>query len=92
VYFAPDVDLLVHALHGDMANADRVDVEIASPTGALDHTCENVPFDRAKGEILIACQRHFEGLIASDPIYRVRVVEAGTRRAVGNYVVTHVWR
>jgi anti-sigma factor RsiW len=31
--FTPNVDLLVFALRGDVSSADRVDVEIASPTG-----------------------------------------------------------
>jgi hypothetical protein len=29
---------------------------------------------------------------AGDPIFSVHAVEAGERRAVGEYVVTHVWR
>jgi len=54
---------------------------------------EDVPFDRQTGEVLIACQRHYEGMFpAGDPIFSVHAVEAGERRAVGEYVVTHVWR
>jgi hypothetical protein len=29
---------------------------------------------------------------AGDPIFSLHAVEAGQRRAVGKYVVTHVWR
>jgi len=91
--FTPDVDLLVFALRGDLANADRVDVAIASPTGSPRYVLEDVPFDRRTGEVLIACQRHFEGMFpAGDPIFSVDAVEAGARRAVGDYVVRHVWR
>lgn len=91
--FTPDVDLLVFALRGDVAKADRVDVEIASPTGEPRYLIEDVPFDRRSGEVLIACQRHFEGMFpAGDPIFSVHAIEAGARRAVGDYVITHVWR
>jgi hypothetical protein len=91
--FTPEVDLLVLALRGDVAKADRVDVEMASPTGEPRYVLENVPFDRNTGEVLIACQRHFEGMFpAGDPVFSVRVVEAGKRRVVGDYVVIHVWR
>ena len=91
--FKADVDLLVIALHGDLSHADRVDVEIASPTGEPRYVLEDVPFDRQTGEVLIACQRHYEGMFpAGDPIFSVQAVEAGRRRAVGEYVVTHVWR
>ena len=91
--FTPDVDLLVFALRGDVSKADRVDVEIASPTGEPRYVLEDVPFDRKAGEVLIACQRHFEGMFpAGDPVFSVHAIEAGARRAVGDYVVTHVWR
>jgi hypothetical protein len=91
--FSPDVDLLVFELQTDVAKADRVDVEIASPTGEPRYVLEDVPFDRKTGEVLIACQRHYEGMFpAGDPIFSVHAVEGGERRAVGDYVVTHVWR
>src|SRR5262249_47866574 len=91
--FTPDVDLLVFALRGDLANADRIDVEIASPTGTPRYLLEDVPFDRKAGEVLIACQRHFEGMFpAGDPVFSVHAVEAGERGARGGYVVAHVWR
>jgi hypothetical protein len=91
--FTPDFDLLVFALRGDVEKADRVDVEIASPTGEPRYVLEDVPFDRKTGEVLIACQRHFEGMFpAGDPIFSVHAIEAGKRRAVGDYAVTHVWR
>jgi hypothetical protein len=90
--FAPDVDLLVHALEADLSSATRVDVEIASPTGASRLVFENVPFDRARGEILIACQRHYEGMFDGDPVFQVHAVEAGARRHVGEYCVVHDWR
>ena len=91
--FDEDIDVLVFALRGDVSSADRVDVEIAAPTGAPRYMMQDVPFDRKRGEILIACQRHYEDLFASgDPIFTVHAIEAGQLRTVGDYVVEHVWR
>jgi hypothetical protein len=90
--FTPDVDLLVFALRGDVAEADRVDVKIASQSGDKEYLLEDVPFDRATGEVLICCQRHFEGMFTGDPVFSVQAIRAGKRRDVGDYVVAHVWR
>lgn len=91
--FAANVDLLVFALRADVSDADRVDVELASPTGTPRYLVEDVPFDRKAGEVLIACQRHYEGMFPDgDPIFTVHAVQAGERRTVGDYVVEHVWR
>jgi hypothetical protein len=91
--FKPDVDLLVFALRGDVSSADRVDAEIASLTGEPRYVLGHVPLDRQTGEVLIACQRHYEGMFpAADPVFSVHALEFGKRRAVGEYVVTHVWR
>ncbi|HET9989887.1 MAG TPA: hypothetical protein VFQ65_15250, partial [Kofleriaceae bacterium] len=81
--FANDVDLLVHALRMNLARVDRVDVDVLGPSGEHGATLENVPFDRAAGEVLIACQRHFEGMFPGDPIFRVHAIEAGAKRTIG---------
>ena len=88
--FAPDVDLLVHVLRADVARAARVDVELVGHDGRLMFELPHVPFDRARGEVLIACQRHYEEF--HDPRFRVHVVEGGVRRHAGDYFVRHAWR
>ncbi|MEO8553456.1 MAG: hypothetical protein ABI678_25960 [Kofleriaceae bacterium] len=90
--FSADVDLLVHALQMDLARVDRVDVDVQGPNGEPGALFENVPFDRTTGEVLIACQRHFEGMFPGDPIFRVHAIEAGARRTIGDFVVVHDWR
>lgn len=61
--------------------------------GAPSYQLEQVPFDRAKAEVLIACQRHYEGMFpANDPVFHVHAVEGGERKHVGDYVVVHEWR
>jgi hypothetical protein len=90
--YAPDVDLLVHVLRADLSRADRVDVELVTPEGVALLQFEHVPFDAKGGEVLIACQRHYEGMFPDDPIFRLHAVEGGERRCVGDYFVHHEWR
>jgi hypothetical protein len=92
-HFGSDVDLLVHVLKGDFAGADRVDVDVLDPQGIARLQMANVPFDRQTGEVLIACQRHFqhEGGFAGDPVFKVQAYVAGVPLQVGTYFVRHHW-
>jgi hypothetical protein len=87
--FAPELDLLVHALRADLSRAERVDVEVLVPEWSEPLLCEGVPFDAKSGEVLVCCQRHFRQW--SDPVFRVHVVESGQRRCAGDYFVRHIF-
>lgn len=90
--FTKDLDLLVHILKGDLSRAERVDVEVMDEQKQVTHLqFQHVPFDGARGEVLVACQRHFEHLTSppGDPVFRVFAVEQGVRRLVGDYFVRH---
>lgn len=91
--FAPEVDLLVHVLQADLSLAERVDVDLVTPNGVTQVAFEGVPFDAGAGEVLIACQRHYQGMFpeGKDPVFRVHAVEGDRRRLVGDYLVVHVW-
>jgi hypothetical protein len=91
--FTPEVDVFVFALRGDLSRAERVDVEMVSASGSPRYHLEQVPFDRATGEVLVACQARYEGMFpANDPVFRVHAIVGGERKHVGDYVVQHVWR
>jgi hypothetical protein len=92
-HFAADVDLLVHVLKGNLGGADRVDVECLDPAGVSRLQLAHVPFDPSSGEVLIACQRHYqhEGALTSDPVFQVYAYEGEVRRQVGRYFVRHHW-
>jgi hypothetical protein len=92
-HFTRDLDLLIHVLHADLSRAARVDVEVLSPDGVPFIALEQVPFDAEMGEVLVACQRHYEQMVpsGSQPMFRVHAFEAGERRHVGDYLVIHVW-
>lgn len=91
--FGREVDLLVHALRADLSGAEQVDLEVVGTDGVRLVSLEHVPFDPASGEVLIACQRHYQALHAGDsqPIFRLHVVEGGTRRHLADYLVHHIW-
>jgi hypothetical protein len=94
--FAPEFDLLVHALlvrtpAADLSRVERVDVEIVMQGWSEPILCEGVPFDATAGEVLVCCQRHFQHMSPADPLFRVHVVESGERRSVGDYFVRHIW-
>jgi hypothetical protein len=89
--FAPELDFLVHVLRGDLARAERVDVDITKPDGTTTLALKGVPFDGRAGEVLIACQRHYGTLFPYDPIFRVYAIEGDARRRVGDYRVYHEW-
>ena len=92
-YFAPDVDLLVHVLKGNFSGAERVDVELLDPEGVSRLQLAHVPFDAQAGEVLIACQRHyqFDGALTGDPVFEVHVHEGGRQRESVRYFVRHIW-
>jgi hypothetical protein len=89
--FGPDVDLLVHVLRADLSRSQRVDVEVVMQGWSEPILCEGVPFDAKSGEILVCCQRHYQHMSATDPIFRVHLVESGERRRLGDYFVHHIW-
>lgn len=89
--FAPDIDLLIHVLRADLSRAERVDVDLVDENGTPRIQLPHVPFDRSSGEVLVACQRHYEHMFQVDPVFQIHVVERGVRRQVGSYLVRHHW-
>jgi hypothetical protein len=83
------VDLLVHVLHADLAGAERVDVEIVLAGWEEPVHWTGVPFDPGAGEVLIACQRHYQQIFPADPLFRVHAVRGGQRTHVGDFFVRH---
>jgi len=91
--FGKDVDLLVHELRGDLSQAESVDVEVRAPDGSVSVRLDHVPFDREAGQVLIACQRHYQHNYGEgeNPSFHVHVTEQGQQRKLAEYLVVHVW-
>ena len=93
VAFTQAADLLIHHLTGlPLADASRVSVTVRSEsTGMVIHEEPFAPFDRERGEVLIACQRHFAAF-PRDIVFDVRV-HAASRSAptIATYSIPHVF-
>lgn len=92
ITFASTTDMMIHHLTGlSLADATRVMVTVRSESAGDVHEDPFAPFDRAKGEVLIACQKHF-ALFASDIVFDVRVyTEAEPSPAPTTYWIPHVF-
>lgn len=92
VTFERDVELLVHHLAGlALADADRVEVIVRSEAHGLLLHEPYAPFDRERGEVLIACQRHFASMPA-DVVFDVHVHRArAAQPEVATYHMPHVF-
>jgi hypothetical protein len=90
VVFSRDLDLLVHRLRLDLPDATRVDCEVVDAAGSRLWLLEGVPFDPARGEVLIACQRHYEPN-GTDIRFRLTAADAGGAHHVREYLVLHAW-
>lgn len=90
VVFAAGVDLLVHRLGGlDLARAERVRVVLrAEQSGEPLVDVPFATFERASGEVLVACQRHFE-VFPRDIVAEVRVTLPAGAEQVATYAIEH---
>ena len=92
VEFERGVDVLIHHLSGmDLSRAERVQVDVrVESTGAVLFAEHFAPFDRERGEVLIACQRHFADL-PGDVAFDVRIHEQDGRTIEATYLVPHLF-
>lgn len=89
--FAPGVDYLVHRLSGlPLADAERVHLVVRSETSGVIAEEPYAPFERERGEVLVACQRHFANL-PPDVVFDVHVVRRGGERVSCSYYVPHAF-
>ncbi len=84
--------LLIHRLQGlDLADADRVDLTLSTPEGSPLVRFDDVPFDRAAGEVLVACQRHFGESFPEEIVFEVERHVARQVEVMARYVVDHAY-
>lgn len=92
--FTPEVDVIVLAMRADVRDAQRVDLEFLDPAGTMHLQFLNVPFDASRGEVLVACQRHYQqyqGAMTDEPWFRLVAHIGGERREVARYAIKHVF-
>jgi hypothetical protein len=90
VFFPPTGKALVFRLEGaDLAQAQRLDVGVRTPSGEAVGRFDDVPFDASRGEVFVACQRHFAESYPRDLVFSLEVVSGDERRRVAEYTVLH---
>lgn len=94
VVFPSGADLLIHRLGGlELAGAERVSLAVSvESTGELLFEDPYAPFDPARGEVLIACQRHF---VAYPRDVRLDVTvhhHGGAAPATATFLIPHVYQ
>jgi hypothetical protein len=90
VVFSPGVDYLVHHLRAPLSDVRRVDCQVVSPDGRTIYDHSHVPFDRERGEVLIACQRHYVQSGDVDTRFCVTSFDETGASRVREYGVFHV--
>lgn len=77
-------------MHAPLADAARVDFEARDAQGGLMFALNDVPFDRERGEVVLACQVHYRALPGTARM-QATVTSTDTRgaRAASSYVLDH---
>lgn len=90
VPFPHEVDIVLHRLGGlDLSRATRVSF-VLSVMGTEQVMIElpDVPFDRERGEVLVACQKHFADF-PPDNVAEIRVQQDDGGKQQASYTLLH---
>lgn len=90
IRFERDTHVMIHHLGGlELRDAERVAVTVRSESGPTMYEDVAAPFDSERGEVLIACQRHFADM-PDDVAFDVRVHRRGDAApTVTTYFIPH---
>ena len=84
------VDIGFWVMHAPLQDVTRVDFEARNASGEMVFALADVPFDPARGEVVLACQAHYRALPGARELHVTLVAdEPGGRRPLGNYVLDH---
>lgn len=77
-------------LQAPLAQVTRVDLEARTAEGALVFALPDVPFDAARGEVVLACQLHYRALPGT-PELHARLVADGPSgwQPLAEYILDH---
>jgi hypothetical protein len=79
-------DGIVYVLHASLSAVAQVDLEICSPDGERFFLAPSVPFDRTKGEVVLACGRHTAEVL---PESLIRLINGGEKNVLAEYRLVH---
>jgi len=82
----------IWVMHASLSDVERVDFEAHSTDGTLLFAVPDVPFDRERGEVLLACQIHYRALpMGPDFVGKLSARQGAQTRVLGEYVLNHVF-
>lgn len=90
VSFPANADILLHRLTGlELSRAHRVGFALLTEAdGQVVVQVDEASFDRERGELLVACQRHY-AVMPPDLVAEVRVVDDDGSEHVTSYTLLH---
>lgn len=90
--FPRGADVLLHRLGGlDLEQVESAQVTVLhEETGEVLLVDDHAPFDKAAGEILVACQRHF-GTHMRTIVFEVRTRDRSGDTKLARYAIPHVF-
>ncbi|HKY41092.1 MAG TPA: hypothetical protein VJN18_34400 [Polyangiaceae bacterium] len=89
--FRPGAKIGLWILRADLGGTDRVDFELLSLDGSPLLAFADIPFDRERGEVTMACQTHLRHLgFPSNILVRLTAVDAAGNRALCEYRLDHL--
>src|SRR5690349_15946149 len=82
----------IWVMHSALEGVSRVDLEARTATDGVLFSLLDVPFDAARGEVLLPCQLQYQA-ITRDMILHVQLStpEPAGRRTLGEYLLDHVY-
>lgn len=90
IHLADDEPVAFWVMHAPLAGATRVDFEARDDQGTTLLTLNDVPFDRERGEVVLACQIHFRTLPGVENMQaRLVATDAHGSRQVSEYRLDH---
>lgn len=76
-------------MHCDLAGVSRVDVEAYGELGQRVMHLADVPFDRERGQVLLACQLHYRGVPNARQLRATLHAVGADSRQLGEYFLDH---
>jgi hypothetical protein len=80
----------VWVMHCDLTGVTRVDFEARGELGQVLLVLKDVPFDAARGQVLLACQLHYRAVPDAQQMRAtLRADDGAALRELGQYILDH---
>jgi hypothetical protein len=80
----------IWVMQAPLAEVTQVDFEARNPDGELLFALNDVPFDRSRGEVVLACQLHYRALPMSSEMHvRLTATSPSGSQELGRYILDH---